>query len=108
MTSTGVPSVNTILDGFLQQPMKIQGLPNYHTLNALRQQLYCNANSFSSKSGKGNHGYLGMLMLMPKCIASTAPNNIPFVTPVFPGYLPAAIVGTAAIMADHLQVHNED
>jgi hypothetical protein len=48
MTSNGIPSVNAIIDGFPQQPAKIQGLPNYHTLNALRQQLYWTPTRFQA------------------------------------------------------------
>jgi hypothetical protein len=98
MNPTGVPSIDAIIDGFPQQPDKIQGLPTYHTLNMLRQQVYRNANSISSTLGGGGYGYLGALMSTPKYLAATAPNNILFTAPVFPGYLPAAIIGTAAAM----------
>jgi hypothetical protein len=57
-----VPSVDAIIEGFPQKPEKIQGIPNYYTLNTLRQALYCNTHSFASTLGGGNHGYLGALM----------------------------------------------
>jgi hypothetical protein len=106
MTSTGAPSIDAILDRFLQQPMKIQGLLNYHNLNSLHQQLYRNANSFSCSLGGGNHGYLGMLMSVQNIWPPQLPTTSP--APVFPGYLPAAISRTAAVMADLVRVHNKD
>jgi hypothetical protein len=30
-----VPSVDSIIEGLPQKPVKIRGLPNYHTLNTL-------------------------------------------------------------------------
>jgi hypothetical protein len=86
----------------------IQGLPTYHTLNVLCQQLYRNTNSISSALGGGGHGYIGALMSSLKYLAAMAPNNVTFTTPVFPGYLPVAIVGTATAMADQLCAHNKD
>jgi hypothetical protein len=29
------PNIDAIIEGFLQKPTKIRGLPNYHTLNEL-------------------------------------------------------------------------
>jgi hypothetical protein len=103
MTSNGIPSVNAMIQ---QQPPKLKGPANYHTLNALHQQLYCNANSFASSLGGANHGYLGAQMSGPKYLEPTAPTNIPFVAPTFPGYLPATIIRTAAY--GRLQIHNKD
>jgi hypothetical protein len=102
-----VPSVDAIIDGFLQKPFKIRGLPNYYTLNALRQCLYRNANSFASTLGGGNHGYLGTLMTTPTYLAATQPNATPFVAPIFPGYLPV-VQGTQAQIADQVRAHNEN
>jgi hypothetical protein len=107
MSSDAVPSVDAIIEGFPQQLTKIRGLPTYATLNAMRQALSHNANSFSSTLGGGTHGYLGALMSTPKYLAATAPNNIAFVAPNFPGYIPA-ISGTAAAIAAQAQQHKED
>jgi hypothetical protein len=101
-----VPSVDSIIEGFPQKPNKIRGLPSYHTLNALRQALYRNANSFASTLGGGNHGYLGALMTTPTYLTATQPNATAFVAPVFPGYLPA-VQGTAAQVSDQVRAHNE-
>jgi hypothetical protein len=98
MSSDSVPSIKAINKGFLQQLTKIHSLPIYATLNTLRQALYHNANSFSSTLEGGQHRYLGVLMSMPKYLAATAPNNVPFVVPNFPGYIPA-VNGTAAAIA---------
>jgi hypothetical protein len=103
-----VPSVDAIIDGFPQKPVKIRGLPNYNTLNALRQCLYRNANSFASTLGGGNHGYLGALMTTPAYLAATQPNVTPFVAPIFPGYLPVIGNGTQAQIADQVRAHNEN
>jgi hypothetical protein len=98
MSSDSVPSVDTIIEGFPQQLTKIHGLPTYATLNAMCQVLYCNANSFASTLGGGEHGYLGALMSTPKYLAATAPNIVAFVAPNFPGYIPV-VNGTAAAIA---------
>jgi hypothetical protein len=47
-------------------------------------------------------------MSTPKYLAAMALNNVTFATPGFPGYLPAAIVGTDTTMADQLCAHNKD
>jgi hypothetical protein len=46
-------------------------------------------------------------MSTPKYLAAMAPNNIPFVAPNFPGYIPA-VNGTAAAMAAQAHQHKED
>jgi hypothetical protein len=102
-----VPNVDTIIEGFPQKPTKIRGLPNYHTLNALRQALYCNANSFASTLGGGNHRYLGALMTTPNYLLATQPNATAFTAPIFPGYLPA-VQGTAAQVSDQVHAHNQN
>jgi hypothetical protein len=107
MSSDAVPSVDAIIEGFPQQLTKIQGLPTYATLNAMRQALYRNANSFSSTLGGGTHGYLGALMSTPKYLAAKAPNNVAFVAPNFPGYIPV-VNGTAAAIAAQARQHKED
>jgi hypothetical protein len=96
-----VPSVDAIIEGFPLKPVKIRGLPNYYTLNSLRQSLYCNANSFASTLGGGNHGYLGALMTPQTYLTATQPNVTAFVAPIFPGYLPA-VQGTVAQVADQV------
>jgi hypothetical protein len=107
MSNDAVPNVDAIIEGFPQQLTKIRGLPTYTTLNSMRQALYRNANSFSSTLGGGAHGYLGALMSTPKYLAATAPNNVPFVTPNFPGYIPV-VIGTAAAIAAQTRQHKED
>jgi hypothetical protein len=102
-----IPSVNAIIEGFPQKPVKIRGLPNYHTLNSPRQCLYRNANLFTSTLGGGNHGYLGALMPTPTYLAATQPNATAFVAPIFPGYLPV-VQGTQAQISDQVQAHNEN
>jgi hypothetical protein len=106
ITMDTVPNVDAIIEGFPQKPVKIRGLPNYHTLNTLRQALYRNANSFASTLGGGNHGYLGALMSTPQYLLATQPNVTAFAAPIFPGYLPA-VQGTAAQVADQVRAHNE-
>jgi hypothetical protein len=102
-----VPNVNAIIEGFLQKPAKIRGVPNYYTLNALRQALYHNTNSFASTLGGGNHGYLGALMTTPNYLLATQPNATAFTAPIFPGYLPA-VQGTASQVSDQVRAHNEN
>jgi hypothetical protein len=102
-----VPSVDSIIEGFPQKPVKIRGLPSYHTLNTLRQCLYRNANSFASTLGGGNHGYLGALMPTATYLAATAPNVTQFVAPAVPGYLPV-VQGTVAQISDQVRAHNEN
>jgi hypothetical protein len=46
-------------------------------------------------------------MSMLKYLAATAPNNVPFVAPNFPGYIPA-VNRTAAAMAAQARQHKED
>jgi hypothetical protein len=107
MTIEVVPSVDAIIEGFLQKPDKIRGIPSYYTLNTLRQTLYRNANSFASTLGGGNHGYWGALMSQPTYLHATQPNVIAFTAPLFPGYLPA-VQGTQAQIADQVRTHNEN
>jgi hypothetical protein len=107
MSSDSIPSVDAIIEGFPQQLTKIRGLPTYATLNAMRQALYRNANSFASTLGGGEHGYLGALMSTPKYLAATAPNIVAFVAPNFPGYIPA-VNGTAAAIATQTRQHKEN
>jgi hypothetical protein len=45
-------------------------------------------------------------MTTPTYLNATHPNAIPFVAPIFPGYLPA-VQGTAAQVADQVRAHNE-
>jgi hypothetical protein len=107
MTTKAVPSVDAIIEGFPQKPDKIRGIPNYYTLNTLRQMLNRNANSFASTLEGGNHGYLGALMNQPTYLQATQPNIIPFTAPLFPGYLPA-IQGTQVQIANQVLTHNEN
>jgi hypothetical protein len=102
-----VPTVDAIIEGFLQKPVKIRSLPIYYSLNSLRQSLYGNTNSFASTLGGGNHGYLGALMTTPTYIATIHPNTTLFVAPIFPGCLPA-VQGIQAQVADQVQAHNEN
>jgi hypothetical protein len=102
-----IPSVDSILDGFPQKPEKIRGIPNYYTLNTLRQALYRNAHSFASTLGGGRHGYLGALMSPQQYLQATQPNNVPFTKPPFPGYLPI-VQGNNAQIADQIRTHNEN
>jgi hypothetical protein len=46
-------------------------------------------------------------MSTPKYLAATAPNNVPFIAPNFPGYIPA-VNGTAAAIAAQARQHKED
>jgi hypothetical protein len=101
-----VPSVNAIINGLPQKLVKIRGLPNYHTLNTLRQCLYQNANSFASTLGGGNHGYLVALMPTPTYLAATQPNVKASVATIFPAYLPV-VKGTQAQLSDQVQAHNK-
>jgi hypothetical protein len=107
MTIEAFPSVDAIIEGFLQKPDKIRGIPNYYMLNTLRQTLYRNANSFASTLRGGNHGYLGTLMNQPTYLQATQPNILPFTAPLFPGYLPA-MQGMQAQIADQVCTHNEN
>jgi hypothetical protein len=107
MTIEAVPSVDAIIEGFLQKPDKIRGIPNYYMLNTLRQMLYRNANSFASTLGGGNHGYLGALMNQPTYLHATQPEYHTFTAPLFPGYLPA-VQGTQAQIANQVHTHSEN
>jgi hypothetical protein len=102
-----VPNVDAIIEGFPQKPTKIRGLPNYHTLNALRQALYRNTNSVALTLGGGNHGYLRALMTTPNYLPATQPNATAFTAPIFPGYL-LAVQGTVAQVSNQVRAHNEN
>ena len=107
MSKTVVPSIDAIIESFPNKPTKIRGLPNYESLQALKKDLLINASSVPCTLGGGSHGYLGALLTDAANATVTAPNNTPFVAPIFPGNLPAALAGTAAQIADALRSFDE-
>lgn len=67
-------------------PTPIQGAPSNKSLKRLKTELRANASSVESKSGGGDHGYLG-LALIDEEYESILPTPPPFIAPHFPGNL---------------------
>jgi hypothetical protein len=72
----------------------VNGEPDYHTLHSIRKMLRANARSIDTHLGRGEFGYLGII------ISDAAYGIISLLTawenPGFPGRSPAAIEGSGA------------
>jgi hypothetical protein len=105
MSSATEAGVKALLEGFPNQPTKIIGKPNYHSLHELKKAIKANASSVASPLGGGSHGYLGAV-LTP--VEYTAVSATAFVTPGNPGPMPAIIPGaTQAARDDALRAYKE-
>jgi hypothetical protein len=85
MSELSVATIEQLIAGFPCQPEKIQGMPTYETLRALKSDLKSNASSVDCSLGGALHGYLGAL-ISPAAYGTIAGQNYPFIKPVFPGY----------------------
>ena len=82
----------------------IHGEPSYETLKTLHNQLKANARAVRTNLGRGNHGYLA-LVLTPEQYAIVS--TVPFVRPVHPGHLTIPPYQLPHIVADQSARHNE-
>jgi uncharacterized phage-associated protein len=103
-----VTSVDSLIDGFPLQPIKIRGLPTYETLRKLKQDLQRNSASVSCALGGGRHGYLGLILsanaYATKVGTTAAGVAQPFITPIFPGDQPIFTGVTAEAKKEELRV----
>jgi hypothetical protein len=108
--TTMVTSVDSLIDGFPFQPIKIRGLPTYDTLRKLKQDLQRNSTSVSCALGGGRHGYLGLILdanaYAIKVSITAAGAAQPFITPVFPGDQPIFTGATAEAKTEELRIFN--
>jgi hypothetical protein len=82
---------------------KIEGEPNYESINEMVQQLYGNAATLATTLGGGAHGHVGIIMLQPLYATLTAtPYIAPAEPPVQPNYpLPNTVATRELIRAEH-------
>lgn len=107
MSSTSVPTPDELISSFIGQPDKIEGVPTYATLAALKDVLQENAASVPCTLGGGNFGYVGMIV-SAAAYAAIEP-DAPFTIPADPGLHPA--IGpnaSAAQISERVRTHNEN
>jgi len=85
---------------------KIDGKPDFYTLQQLKSQIYQNAMAITSTRGGGNHGTLGAFMNGPDYIA-VSNNGTAWVPPVHPGVQAAIAPNTTGNQITNLnRVHD--
>ena len=80
-------------------PTPIQGAPTNKTLKRLKQELRENASSVESDLGRGDHGYLGLMLTDAEYATVTA---TPYVPPTYPATLKIP-TGTDQVQALNLR-----
>ena len=92
-------------ESYFEHPVltSIRGEPTYETLRHLKNELKANASSVPTTMGRGNHGYLGMILTPAEyfCITPTDP----FTQTQNPGILVPNPAGTAAQIASAENTH---
>ena len=83
-------------------PAPIQAQPTNKSLKRLLMELRANASSIETDVGRGDHGYLGLVLDDPDY--ATIPGTIPFIVVGYPGLL---IIPTGTTHVTALQLRED-
>ena len=86
-------------------PTPIRGLPTYSALKRLKTELQANASSVETNLGRGNHGYLGLVLTDEEY--NSIPDTQPFEPPTYPPPLVIPVTATAIEALQIKEQHNE-
>jgi len=86
-------------------PTPIRGLPIYSVLKHLKTELQANASSVETNLGRGNHGYLGLVLTDEEY--NSIPDTQPFEPPTYPPPLVIPATATAIKALQIKEQHNE-
>ena len=102
-----VLSVDDVVSKFPIKTMpKINGEPDYNTINTMMQLLYGNAASLPTSLGGGHHGHIGIIRT-PQLYTTLA--TMPYESPPNLGITPTHAIGALAkILQTNFLIHKEE